>query len=86
MIGLIIGYIIIGAIIGALARLAVPGRQTMGIGLTILLGIVGAVVGGLIAAAIHLGTLLTLLVSVAVAALLVFLVAGGSRNRTTARY
>lgn len=81
MIGLIVGYIIIGAVIGVLARLVVPGRQSMGALLTVLLGIVGAVVGGLIANALGLGTILTFIVSVAVAALLVFLVAGGSRSR-----
>jgi len=47
-IGSIIGWIIAGLIVGALARLVVPGRQTMGVGMTIVLGIVGALVGGLI--------------------------------------
>ena len=47
-IGNLIGWLIAGLIVGALARLLVPGRQNMGIGLTIVLGIVGAVVGGFI--------------------------------------
>jgi len=47
-IGSIIGWVVAGLIVGALARLIVPGRQDMGIGLTIILGIVGALVGGLI--------------------------------------
>lgn len=47
-IGSIIVYIIAGAIIGALARLLVPGRQSMGLLLTIVLGIVAAVVGGIL--------------------------------------
>ncbi len=81
MISLIIGYIITGLIVGALARLVIPGRQDMGIGLTILLGIVGAVVGGLIAHAIGLGTILTFIVSVAVAALLVYLLSGMGARR-----
>ena len=46
MIGFIIGLIIIGLIAGAVARLLVPGRDDMGIGATILLGIVGSFVGG----------------------------------------
>ena len=46
MLGLIISLIIIGLIAGALARLLVPGRDPMGIGATILLGIVGSFVGG----------------------------------------
>jgi uncharacterized membrane protein YeaQ/YmgE (transglycosylase-associated protein family) len=46
MLGLIISIIVIGLIAGALARLIVPGKQSMGIGMTILLGIVGSFVGG----------------------------------------
>jgi uncharacterized membrane protein YeaQ/YmgE (transglycosylase-associated protein family) len=44
----VIVYVIAGAIIGALARLLVPGRQEMSIVVTVLLGIVAAVVGGLL--------------------------------------
>jgi uncharacterized membrane protein YeaQ/YmgE (transglycosylase-associated protein family) len=47
-IGSLIGWVIAGLIVGAIARLLVPGRQNMGIGLTIVLGIVGAMVGGFI--------------------------------------
>lgn len=46
MLGLIISIIIIGLIAGALARLLVPGKQNMGIGMTMLLGIIGSFVGG----------------------------------------
>ena len=46
MLGLIISLIIIGLIAGALARLLVPGRDPMGIGGTILHGVVGSIVGG----------------------------------------
>jgi len=45
MIDLIV-FIIVGLIIGALARLVVPGRQTMGLLATILVGVAGAVLGG----------------------------------------
>lgn len=44
----ILGWIIFGAIIGALARLIMPGRDPMGILMTIVLGIAGSVVGGLL--------------------------------------
>src|SRR3954468_7236678 len=44
--GLIISIIIIGLIAGAVARLVIPGKQDMSIGMTILLGIVGSFVGG----------------------------------------
>ncbi|MEA2506924.1 MAG: hypothetical protein QOH48_1542 [Actinomycetota bacterium] len=39
-------YIVVGLIVGLLARLLLPGRDPIGILGTILLGIVGAVVGG----------------------------------------
>ena len=42
----IISWIIIGAIIGLIARAIMPGKQSMGLGLTIVLGVIGAIVGG----------------------------------------
>jgi uncharacterized membrane protein YeaQ/YmgE (transglycosylase-associated protein family) len=42
----IIWMIILGLIVGALARLLVPGRQPMGWIATAVLGIVGAYIGG----------------------------------------
>ena len=52
----IIGWIVSGLIIGAIARLLVPGRDPMGWIATIVLGIVGSLVGGFIAYALKLGT------------------------------
>ncbi len=52
MIGFIIGLILVGLVAGALARLLVPGRDPMGIGATIVLGIVGSFVGGFLADAL----------------------------------
>lgn len=46
MLGLIVGLVVVGLIAGALARLIVPGKDAIGIGGTILLGIVGSFVGG----------------------------------------
>lgn len=48
----VIGAIIGGAILGALARLFLKGKQPIGILITIVLGIIGAVVGYYIAAAL----------------------------------
>ena len=45
----IIGTIIFGAIIGALARLIMPGKQNISVLWTIVLGTVGVFIGGLIA-------------------------------------
>jgi len=44
----ILGWILFGLIVGALAKLVMPGRDPGGIAVTILLGIVGALVGGFI--------------------------------------
>jgi uncharacterized membrane protein YeaQ/YmgE (transglycosylase-associated protein family) len=42
----VLAWIIFGLLVGALARLIVPGRDPMGCLGTILLGIAGSVVGG----------------------------------------
>lgn len=42
----IIIYILVGLVVGALARFLLPGRDPIGILGTIVLGIVGAIVGG----------------------------------------
>ena len=47
-----ITWLIVGLIAGALARLIMPGRDPMGIIMTIILGIVGSFVGGLVSWAI----------------------------------
>jgi uncharacterized membrane protein YeaQ/YmgE (transglycosylase-associated protein family) len=83
----IISAIIIGAIIGALGRLLIPGRQHIGILLTIGVGIVAALLGSFIAG--ELGVRNTpgvdwteLLIQVVLAAIGVALVAGiGGRRR-----
>ncbi|GAA0469248.1 transglycosylase [Paractinoplanes deccanensis] len=48
----IITAIVVGLIIGALGRLVVPGRQSIPIWLTILIGVVAAILGTFIAAAL----------------------------------
>ena len=46
MLGLIVTLIIVGLIAGAIARLLVPGKQDIGIAMTIVIGIIGSFVGG----------------------------------------
>jgi len=76
----IITAIIVGAIIGALGRLVVPGRQPIPIWLTIVVGIVAAFIGTLLARALGIPTAtngidwLELLVQVIVAAIGVVIV------------
>ena len=69
----IVIWLLIGLVVGGIAHLLVPGRNRIGILLTILVGVVGAIVGGLITAAI-LGAghaIITFIVSLIVAALLI---------------
>jgi uncharacterized membrane protein YeaQ/YmgE (transglycosylase-associated protein family) len=44
-----IGFIVAGLVIGALARLIKPGKQHLGIIATLILGLVGSVIGGVVA-------------------------------------
>ncbi|MGA9771012.1 MAG: GlsB/YeaQ/YmgE family stress response membrane protein [Blastocatellia bacterium] len=46
--GEIIGWLIMGLIVGGLARLIIPGRDPMGCLMTALLGIAGSIAGGYI--------------------------------------
>jgi len=51
-IGNLIGWLVAGLIVGAIARALVPGRQGMGVIGTMCLGIVGALIGGFVGAAL----------------------------------
>ena len=98
-IGSIIGWIVAGFFVGALARLLVPGRQSMGVAMTIVLGIVGALVGGFIGSALFGPNLAVdatgtyaietawpgwiMAVLGGVAVLLAFIAIGGRRDRLT---
>lgn len=85
-VGSILGYILVGAVVGIVARLLVPGTGGMGLLVTIIVGIVGAVIGGWLAGAVWEETPgVDWISSILVAALLVWIVtrAGASRWRRT---
>jgi uncharacterized membrane protein YeaQ/YmgE (transglycosylase-associated protein family) len=69
--GNVVFIVLTGLVIGALGRLAVPGKDPMPIWLTILVGLVGAFVGGAIAIALGFGSGGILVISVLVATLIV---------------
>lgn len=78
----IIYYAIVGIIVGALGRLAIPGPNPMSIGMTILVGIGGAVVGGIIAYALGAPALGFILAIVAAAGIVYLMQRrGGVRPR-----
>jgi len=80
-IGSILGYILVGLIVGLLARLLVPGRDPLGLLGTLVLGVVGAVLGGWLAGAFFKETAgVDWLASIGVAVVLVLLVRAGSRR------
>jgi uncharacterized membrane protein YeaQ/YmgE (transglycosylase-associated protein family) len=51
----ILSWIILGLIVGALAKLIMPGKDPGGFIVTILLGIAGAFVGGFVASLVGIG-------------------------------
>ena len=83
----IIMAIVIGAIIGALARFVLPGRQNIGILLTIVIGIVAALLGTWLAQQVGVATTdgidwIEIVFQVGLAAVAIALFAGvGSRRR-----
>jgi uncharacterized membrane protein YeaQ/YmgE (transglycosylase-associated protein family) len=85
----IISAILIGIVVGVLGRLVLPGKQPIGMLVTILVGIVSAFIGTAIARALGIPTAtsgvdwLELLVQVVVAALGVALVSALMGRRRT---
>ncbi len=67
----LVWWALIGALIGALARLILPGQRPIGVIATILAGIGGALLGGVIANALDVGRILEFVIAVLVAAVLV---------------
>jgi uncharacterized membrane protein YeaQ/YmgE (transglycosylase-associated protein family) len=73
-------WTLIGLVVGALARLALPGVQGIGWLATALFGIAGALLGGIIGDAIGVGTILQFIISILVAAGLIALLGGGRKR------
>jgi uncharacterized membrane protein YeaQ/YmgE (transglycosylase-associated protein family) len=69
----LVAWLITGLVIGALAHLIVPGRQRIGILLTVIFGMAGALVGGIVTTAVlgagHL--IISFIVALVVAAVLI---------------
>ena len=85
----LLAFIIFGLVIGLVARALMPGRQSMGLVATALLGMAGSFVGGLIGSLIYGGRLFELhsagiIGSVVGALLVMFLVGMGGGRRVSA--
>lgn len=55
-----IGFIVFGLVVGAMARLIKPGKQTLSLLATLALGLIGSVIGGLVANALGTGDIFEL--------------------------
>jgi len=83
----IIGFIVAGLIIGALARLIKPGKQNLSLLMTLLLGLAGSVIGGLIASFLGTGgifelNILGFVVAVIAAVLLIGVAEGAATKKS----
>ncbi|MFP4311115.1 MAG: GlsB/YeaQ/YmgE family stress response membrane protein [Nitriliruptoraceae bacterium] len=81
-----IGFLVAGLIIGALARLFRPGKQNLSLLMTLLLGIVGSVIGGVVASLLGTGDIFELnvlgfIVAVIAAVLLIGVAEGMASGR-----
>lgn len=83
----ILGWIVFGLIVGAVAKLLMPGRDPGGIIVTMVLGIVGALLGGFVGQALGLyvvgepaGFIMAVVGSIAV--LLIYRLSVGGGHRT----
>lgn len=84
--GTILFYILIGAVIGVIARLLIPGTGGMGLLVTIVVGILGAVIGGWLAGEVFEETEgVDWIASILVAAILVWIASRMMRGRTYGR-
>lgn len=84
----ILGLLFIGLVIGVIARLIKPGRQSLGLLGTLGLGVVGALIGGVLASVIGTGDIweldfLGFVFAVIAAVLLVGVAEGVAGKRTT---
>ncbi|MFC6286100.1 GlsB/YeaQ/YmgE family stress response membrane protein [Nocardioides sp. GCM10027113] len=83
-----IGFIVAGLVIGALARLIKPGKQNLSLLATLLLGLVGSVIGGVVANLLGTGSIwelniLGFIVAVIAAVALIGVAEGMSARKTT---
>lgn len=84
----LIGFLVFGLVVGALARLIKPGKQSLSLLMTLLLGVVGSLIGGLVASFFGTGdiwelNILGAIVAIIAAVLLIGVAEGmSSKNKS----
>ncbi|MCA1713392.1 MAG: GlsB/YeaQ/YmgE family stress response membrane protein [Actinobacteria bacterium] len=81
--GTIIVLLVVGLIVGALARAVLPGRQALPLWLTALIGAGSLLLAGLVIPGHR--TLIEVIVGVVIAAAIIALTQGGVRSKSTSR-
>lgn len=82
----LIGFLVFGLIVGAVARLIKPGKQNLSLLMTLALGVVGSLIGGVVASALGTGSftelnILGAVVAIIAAVLLIGVAEGMSAKR-----
>lgn len=85
----ILGLLVVGLVIGVIARLIKPGRQNISVLMTFVLGVAGALIGGLIASQLGTGDIFELnilgfIVAVIAGIVLIGLAEGFAGNKSRA--
>ena len=80
-----IGFLVAGLIIGALARLIKPGKQNLSLLATLGLGLVGSIIGGVVANALGTGGVFELNILGSVVAVVAAVLLVGTAEAVTGR-
>ena len=85
----IIGFLVFGLVVGALARLIKPGKQNLSLLMTLVLGVVGSLIGGIIASLLGTGSITELnvlgaIIAIIAAVLLIGVAEGASGKKSHA--
>lgn len=81
----IIGFLVFGLVVGAVARLIKPGKQDLSLLATLGLGVVGSVIGGLVASALGTGDMWELNILGATVAIIAAVLLVGTAEALTSK-